>query len=154
MVGAGVFVRPYEARDHDACALIYETVQREIFPDDDPALCRRQNFGRATKGEELWVGEASGAVAGFASFWRPEPFLHFLLIAPQWRGRGLGKALQRAVLDAAAGPVDLKCDPRNLPAQRYYEALGWRLIERNEKAANPYLRYRFEPAVTGIGEVM
>jgi hypothetical protein len=40
--------------------------------------------------------------------------------------------------------VDLKCDPRNLPAQRYYAARGWCLIERNEGAAKPYLRYRFE----------
>ena len=129
--------------------LFWETVQREIFPGDDPRLYRREDFGRATQGEELWVAEAAGAVpgdaiAGFASFWRPEPFLHFLLIAPQWRGRGLGKDLLRAVLDAASGPVDLKCDPRNLPARRYYEARGWRLIERNEGAANPYLRYRFE----------
>jgi RimJ/RimL family protein N-acetyltransferase len=152
MVGAGVSVRPYGARDHDACAVIYETVQREIFPDDDPALYRRDDFARATKGEELWVAEVPGAetgppIAGFASFWRPEPFLHFLLIAPQWRGRGLGKSLQRAVLDAASGSVDLKCDPRNLPAQRYYEARGWRLIERNEGTAKPYLRYRFETSV-------
>jgi GNAT superfamily N-acetyltransferase len=119
-------------------------VQREIFPDDDPALYRGEDFGRATKGEELWVAEDLGRVAGFASFWRPEPFLHFLLIAPDLRGRGLGKALLRAVLDAASCPVDLKCDPRNLPAQRYYEARGWRLIERNDSAPNPYLRYRFE----------
>ena len=49
-----------------------------------------------------------------------------------------------AVLDAASCPVDLKCDPRNLRAQHYYEALGWHLIERNEGARKPYLRYRFD----------
>ena len=136
-------VRRYEARDREACALIYETVLREIFTDDDPALYCREDFGRATKGEELWVAEKGDTIAGFASFWRSAPFLHFLLIAQSWRGRGLGKALMDAVLDAASGPVDLKCDPRNLPAQRYYEARGWRLIERNENAPNPYLRYRF-----------
>ena len=51
-------------------------------------------------------------------------------VAPEARGRGYGRAMMEAVLDAARGlgleGVDLEVLEQNAPASRIYEALGFR----------------------------
>ena len=85
-----ISVRPYNARDQVVCAWLFESVQREIFPNDNPGKFARDRFHNDTRGEEIWVAEAGGQVIGFVTLWRPDPFVHFLLVHPDWRGNGAG----------------------------------------------------------------
>lgn len=53
-----------------------------------------------------------------------------LVLAPEYRGRGIGRQL----LEAAAGwahrrgavRMQLNCDDKNLPAMKFYGSLGWK----------------------------
>jgi RimJ/RimL family protein N-acetyltransferase len=139
--------RRFERADRDACARIFECVQREVFAGDDPALYRARRFERDTEGEEIWVAEIGGQIVGLATLWRRQPFVHYLLIDRAARGRGVGRALLESMLAGVHGPVDLKCRTNNLAARRFYERLGWTEVERVEDAAAPYVRYRLDRGV-------
>jgi GNAT superfamily N-acetyltransferase len=76
--------------------------------------------------------EDDGESAGIVEFRRPghEAVLNHISIAPQWRGRSLGRLLLReAALDFlsshAIETVLLDVDPANLPAYRWYRRLGF-----------------------------
>jgi GNAT superfamily N-acetyltransferase len=138
----GLTVRPLEPRERERCALLFERVQRETFAADDPALYAREYFDPATAGEEIWVAAIGREIGGLASFWRPQPFVHHLLVERPWRRCGVGAALLGRLLAGVAGPVDLKCRVDNLPAQRFYRRLGWVEVERETRCATPYIRYR------------
>jgi ribosomal protein S18 acetylase RimI-like enzyme len=76
--------------------------------------------------------EDDGEAAGIVEFRRTghEAVLNQISIAPQWRGRSLGRLLLReAALDFlsshAIETVVLDVDPANLPAYRWYRRLGF-----------------------------
>lgn len=65
-------------------------------------------------------------------------------LLPAWRGRGLGTALLRAVMESAAGRaqgVALSVLSRNEGARRLYERLGFTVVARED----PYLAMRWRP---------
>lgn len=66
-------------------------------------------------------------VVGYA-FVQMNPYTHVrsLAIHPEYRRRGLGKALMQAVIDRADHEVDLLVDESNAPASRLYAQLGFR----------------------------
>lgn len=72
-------------------------------------------------------------VAGFCAFWRVLDQIHInnLAIRPELRRQGLGQALLRHVLDFAAQlgahHATLEVRRSNVPAQRLYEAAGFRI---------------------------
>lgn len=140
-----VIVRRFEPADREACARIFERVQREVFADDDPVLYAARRFERSTRGEQIWIAAVGTQIAGFATLWRSPPFVHYLLVDQRWRGRGIGRALLDGMLANVTSPVDLKCRTGNLAAQRFYEQLGWIEVERAEDAGVPYVRYRLQP---------
>lgn len=135
-------VRPYGPDDLDACAQLYETVMRETFADDDPADFDAALFAEATKGEHIWVATAGEAIVGLATVWLPRSFVHYLLVARTWRGRGVGRRLLQHVIERAHGPVELKCRLDNPPALAFYAALGWREVDRDVQNGHPHVRLR------------
>lgn len=73
-------------------------------------------------------------VAGFAAFWRVLDEMHInnLAIDPRWRGRGLGRALLRGVMAAAAARgirrATLEVRRSNIPALRLYDVEGFAIV--------------------------
>ncbi len=144
-VAGAVRVRPAAgAAELAACAGLYEAGQREIMPDDPPQAWSRAGFADATTGEDVFVALGpSGEVVGFVSLWRPEPFVHFLHVARDWRGRGVGRALlDHALATVPAGPVDLKCLSDNRPALAFYRRLGWVQVGSDPGSRPHYVRLR------------
>jgi ribosomal protein S18 acetylase RimI-like enzyme len=138
-------VRPAAgAGDLAACAGIYAANQREIIPDGPPQVWSPDGFGDAVMGEDVFVALASGGeVVGFLSLWRPDPFVHFLHVASDWRRRGVGRALlAHALATLPAGPVDLKCLPDNRAALAFYRRLGWVEVGSDLDERPPYVRLR------------
>lgn len=139
-------IRSYRADDAPGCSVIFEDVQREVFADDPPERFDRSRFTLDTTGELIWVAHAAGQIVGFASVWRPERFIHLLLVAREWRGQGVGQALIAAVGDTLGLPIDLKCRISNRDAQGFYERHGWVEVERNRRDPSPYILYRLAEA--------
>ncbi len=106
-------------------------------------LPSRSSFAARTSGEALFVALTGDVVVGFVSVWRPEPFIHFLVVEASVRRRGVGSALLVYAVDVLGTPVDLKCELHNLTAQMFYERHGWREVNRVETGDAPYIRYRF-----------
>lgn len=105
-------------------------------------LPSRTGFAERTAGEELFVALTGDAVVGFVSIWRPEPFIHFLVVEASVRRRGVGSALLEHAVDVLGTPVELKCELHNLTAQQFYERHGWREVDRIETGDAPYIHYR------------
>ena len=81
---------------------------------------------------------------------RPDltPWLASLYVAPEYRGRGHGRALVRAAEDEARS-LGLSVLYLYTPGQeRFYAALGWEPIEQCEYRASPVtiMRRRLKPA--------
>jgi ribosomal protein S18 acetylase RimI-like enzyme len=68
-----------------------------------------------------------------------------IALVPEVRGRGIGTALIRALIEDAAGRgaiVTLNVEPFN-PACRLYERLGFRTVEAD--AANLFMSWQANP---------
>ncbi len=121
-------IRSYASADLCACAEVLLDGWPAAFPGaglpDDPATA----FRDGTAGERLWVAEVDGRVAGFVSLWTADPFVHYLFVSEQARGRGLGAALLARAVAAATGRVRLKCRLDNPAACRFYDRKGWQRL--------------------------
>jgi GNAT superfamily N-acetyltransferase len=102
------------------------------------AIVRRDAFG-SRRAFRVLVAEVAGRVVGYASFVTGynidiaarELWMHDLFVGRRWRGRGVGRALVRAVAREAArrGFTCLEWGVRdsNRCAIRFYRALGARI---------------------------
>lgn len=88
----------------------------------------RANFPKA----EYWIAEEAGVAVGRLYLQADESGIRVMdiVLAPEARGRGLGEALLRGVLDrarAGAARVMLDVEAAN-PARRLYARLGFREV--------------------------
>jgi ribosomal protein S18 acetylase RimI-like enzyme len=92
-------------------------------------------FAHWARWDHGWVAESDGEVRGFATVehepWHGRLVLWFLYVAPDWRRRGVGRALLARVEDhgreLGASHVWLETSNVNVPGVAAYERLGYRL---------------------------
>ena len=100
---APFLIRPAEARDADAIAVVHRTSMREALPylpdlhtaDEDRAWIANVVLPH----QEVWVAEAGGRVVGVAAL--DGDMLAQLYILPGGQGRGIGTALMARTHSAA-----------------------------------------------------
>jgi ribosomal protein S18 acetylase RimI-like enzyme len=110
-------------------------------------------FAEWASWEVGWVAEEDGVVRGFATVeyeaWNGRLNLWFLYIAPQWRRRGVGRALIERVeargREVGASHVWLETSSANVPGVRAYERLGFALC-----GADRTYYARYMPGETAI----
>ncbi len=141
-----VVVRRLRAGDVDVCAGIVAADPLwerygVTFRSARYAIGREFRAGRrrgmaAREAAELAVAHHGGRVVGFIWFYLRGTFHHsgyvrWVAVAPQAQGRGVGRRLMQYAEDRIfrAGPnVFLMVADFNEQAQRFYEALGYRLV--------------------------
>jgi ribosomal protein S18 acetylase RimI-like enzyme len=96
-----------------------------VWSDTATLLVARQGNGTPPLSESH---DIAGALVQFPTK-SGELFLHKIMVHPDCRGAGIGTQLMRAALDQASVPVLLTVDPRNAPAVKLYESLGFRVRE-------------------------
>ena len=89
--------------------------------------------------EAMWLAEVEGGVAGSVSLARREtatsskPVVHWLMVAPRFRRRGLGRllmaTLEAAVWDAGERQVWLETHAAWREAAELYRALGYASVQ-------------------------
>ena len=119
---------------------IYQQVMAHQF--EAQTVSYRNDFPQA----RFDIVELDGMPIGRTVIDRSETKFHIVdqAIVPHQRGRGIGTAIMRAVMDdatAAGLPVQLEVDSENDPSYRLYKRLGFMPIE----AAPFYLRLEWRP---------
>jgi [ribosomal protein S18]-alanine N-acetyltransferase len=121
-----VLIVPMVATDAQRCA----ELEHALFDGDEPwgpaafleALDAGHHYLSAREGESL-IGYAGLVRAG------SEAEIHTLAVDPAYQGRGIGRALLRAVLDHAVGAtVFLEVRTDNESAIRLYRSEGFTVI--------------------------
>ncbi|HEX5324889.1 MAG TPA: GNAT family N-acetyltransferase [Capsulimonadaceae bacterium] len=110
-----------------------------LAPPDEGARERfvRDGFDRKPPRFEAWLAEdAGGQAIGYALFFetystflcRPTLYLEDLFVLPDYRGRGIGKALMNQCIqlarDRGCGRMEWACLDWNVKAQAFYHSLG------------------------------
>lgn len=111
----------------------YENLSHAVVATED--LLHRWLFGSDRAAEVLIAWSGTGPI-GFALFFRSfstflgRPGIHLedLFVEPQWRGRGVGRALltrvARIAVERGCGRLEWAVLNWNAPALRFYERLG------------------------------
>lgn len=99
---------------------------------------RLEDFDAVTLDEQIWVAEIDGQLAGFASVWTRENFLHNLFVSPDWQRHGVGSALLKKVQSALTDTGSLKCLVQNDHALRFYLRHGWQTTARGMSPDGEY----------------
>jgi GNAT superfamily N-acetyltransferase len=137
-------IRPAEAEDIPLIVqLIRELAEYEREPDKAVATgedIRRDGFSAHPRFRVL-IAEWGGKAAGFALFFynystwlgRAGLYLEDLFVRPEFRGKGIGKALlvllAKIAVDEGCGRFEWQVLNWNTPALEFYKSLGARVMD-------------------------
>lgn len=129
-------IRRGQAEDAEAVARLFRSVRRACLPylpdlhtpEEDLGFFRNRVFAEC----EVWLAQA-GTIDGFIAFRRG--WVDHLYVRPECQGQGLGRALLALAIDRGA-PLRLWVFQRNAAAIRFYQARGFREIERTDGSRN------------------
>jgi RimJ/RimL family protein N-acetyltransferase len=134
-MSAEVRVRLAEPRDVEAGVDLYAVVAAEGIhiggeaPVDKPARRDRWRDSLARQDSAAFVAEAGGRMVGWASLEGDRVAELGMFVAPEWRGRGVGRTLLEACVAwaraAGAHKIALQVWPHNVAARRLYESFGF-----------------------------
>ncbi len=129
-----------EMRKHEKAQVkeLFEQVFSHTFSNAVP------NFEEVTKGEKLYVALLEDTVAGMASVWEPDSFIHFLFVSPAARHKNVGSTLISRLAALYDAPLTLKCLTKNTPAMAFYQATGWKELEKGVSEEGEYSLLRYE----------
>lgn len=141
-------IREGRAEDIADCTLIYERALPVAFPrlahvSPGAGSPGPREFADSIAGEELWVAEEAGRIAGLVTIWRPDAFIHHLYIVPDWQRRGLGRALLALALRRCGGHAALKCNEANHPARAFYQNAGFRPAGWGWSTQGAWIRFEY-----------
>ncbi|MBY5926978.1 MULTISPECIES: GNAT family N-acetyltransferase [unclassified Halomonas] len=135
-------IRPATTADLDRLSELFDSYRVFYDQPSDPAAARDFLSTRlALADSRILVCEADGGLTGFVQLYPtlssvrlgPRWTLADLFVAPQGRGKGVGRSLMKAAVRLAeehgVGQLTLLTQTHNHTAQRLYEALGW---QRND----------------------
>jgi GNAT superfamily N-acetyltransferase len=137
---AGYGLRTYRPGDAPAwCRLVNEGIGGEWTEERFEDELRR---GRGSQSDDIFFAEAAGDAVGTAWALREADsssdagWVHMVAVAPEHRGRGLGRALVTCVLRRlrllGLGRALLRTDDFRLPAIMVYLKLGFRPLLTHE----------------------
>ncbi|MFU1477203.1 N-acetyltransferase family protein [Roseovarius sp. C7] len=104
------------------------------------------------QGHGFWVAEADGKVLGFASYGQfrggigyARSMEHTIILGPEARGQGLGRALMEVLLDHARGAgvhmMMAGICAENAGGLRFHEAMGFVSVGRVPEVGYKFGRY-------------
>jgi Acetyltransferases len=136
-------IRPGCDNDYPRLRQLFLDARKASWGWLDGAQWRLDDFDAAVKDEQLWVAECGDALAGFASVWVIDSFLHNLFVDPQWQGKGVGSLLLEQVQRSFSHGGTLKCLSQNENALRFYQHHGWKLEAQGASPDGDYWLMRY-----------
>lgn len=122
MAGAGVTaIRPWEDRDREQVQSLLKLLSQDALVTSEDA--------------PTYVAERDGCVVGtvtlcvFRTLTGPKAYLDHLVVAPEWRRRGIGRALMEHAIEqasaAGASRIDLTANSEKQAGRELYRSLGF-----------------------------
>ena len=131
-------VRPALPADGPGVQAVFETAL--LTADWLPAgTTPDTDFARNSQGEAVFVcAHPGGPVLGLIAVYAAGAFVHHLYVAPEARGRGVGRALVDSLDAWLPRPWRLKCVIANEAARAFYARTGWVETGRDLGSQGPY----------------
>lgn len=136
----GIEIRRMRTDDRARVRTLFEAVYRDTF------ACGAPVFEDATEGEKIYAAFLGGKLAGLASVWEPDRFIHYLFVDLSARHKGVGAALVSRLAEIYGPPLTLKCLVKNEGAMAFYRATGWQEVETVPDEEGAYTLFRYGPA--------
>jgi ribosomal protein S18 acetylase RimI-like enzyme len=151
-VGDGPRIRPAKREDADAITRLFLaskatlTFLPTIHTDEETAFFIANIVLRD---QEVIVAETNGAIAGFIAM--HGEMVEHLYVRPDLLRRGIGSALLERAKERSPSGFRLWVFQQNVPARRFYERHGLRLVEETDGRRNeertPDALYAWRPPV-------
>jgi GNAT superfamily N-acetyltransferase len=100
----------------------------------DPNLVTADDCAEFIERSEMWVWDAEGVVQGFAAGDVRDGWIWALFVAPEYEGRGIGRALLSMACETlrkSGYTVANLSTAAGTRAERFYIENGWTLVNRN-----------------------
>ena len=100
----------------------------------DPNLVTDKDCAEFIERSEMWVWEEDGIVQAFAAGDIRDGWIWALFVAPEYEGRGIGKALLSMACETlrnAGYAVAKLSTAAGTRAERFYMENGWTLVNKN-----------------------
>jgi GNAT superfamily N-acetyltransferase len=100
----------------------------------DPNLVTGKDCSEFIERSEMWVWEEDGIVQAFAAGDIRDGWIWALFVAPEYEGRGIGKALLSMACETlrnAGYAVAKLSTAAGTRAERFYMENGWTLVNKN-----------------------
>lgn len=114
-----ILVRKVKPAEIEQVQRLFEEVYADTFSGSIPV------FEEAVEGEQLYVALIGECIAGMASVWEPDSFIHFLFVDQRSRHKKVASTLVRKLARWYEQPLTLKCLSENTEAMAFYRATGW-----------------------------
>jgi ribosomal protein S18 acetylase RimI-like enzyme len=131
----------FQESDRAALASLYERVMRDTFYWFDEDRLAAADFNLDTENEFVVVARAGAQIAGFASIWLPDNFIHHLYVDNAFQGMGIGKALLANVVRRLQGNATLKCLVLNTRAVDFYYKNGWKKVSTGDSEDGEFILF-------------
>ena len=134
-----IIVRKMEPYEEKSVKDLFQRVYEDTFSGMAPV------FDSAVQGEQIYVALYKGSLAGIATVWEPDVFIHYLFVDREVRHKGIGRAITEALAETYKRPLTLKCLIENTEAMAFYRKTGWREVETGRSGEGPYVLLRCAP---------
>jgi len=125
------------------CLFNQVSAATEGLPD---ATLPLESFNQLIEGEFVFVAKINEEIAGFASFFEPDRFIHHLYVSQKYQYNGIGKFLLNECENRYGRPLYLKCNEANTKACAFYDHIGWTKIGKGMGPDGPDVNYSLPDA--------